>query len=50
MENGERDHPPHVASWAELTGERRWEIIKENMRHFAATELLINVVAKKIGY
>jgi len=41
---------PHVASRAELTGERRWEIIKENVRRFAAGEELVNVVDKKIGY
>lgn len=41
---------PHVASRAALTGARRWAIIKENMRRFAAGEELINVVDKKIGY
>lgn len=41
---------PHVASRAELTGERRWEIIKENIRRFAAGEELVNIVDKKVGY
>jgi len=41
---------PHVASRAELTGERRWEIIKENVRRFAAGEELVNIVDKSIGY
>jgi phosphoglycerate dehydrogenase-like enzyme len=41
---------PHVASRAELTGTRRWEIIKENVRRFAAGEDLLNVVDKQAGY
>lgn len=41
---------PHVASRAELTGERRWEVVRENMARFAAEEPLINVVDKKLGY
>lgn len=41
---------PHVASRAELTGQRRWEIVKENVRRFAAGEALINVVDKELGY
>ncbi len=41
---------PHVASRAELTGERRWDIIRENVRRFAQGEKLINVVDKKTGY
>jgi phosphoglycerate dehydrogenase-like enzyme len=41
---------PHVASRAELTGARRWEIVRENMQRFAAEEPLLNIVDKKLGY
>lgn len=41
---------PHVSSWAELTGERRWDVLRENMRAFAAGEPLRNVVDKRLGY
>jgi len=41
---------PHVSSWAELTSERRWEILQANMQAFAAGEPLINVVDKQRGY
>ena len=41
---------PHVASIAELTGQRRWDIIRENVRRFAAGEELVNLVDKKTGY
>ncbi len=41
---------PHVASDAELTEERRWTILRENLRRFAAGEPLLNVVDKRAGY
>ncbi|MFT5783738.1 MAG: glyoxylate/hydroxypyruvate reductase A [Candidatus Krumholzibacteriia bacterium] len=41
---------PHVASRSALTGERRWKIIKENLRRFSAGEDLVNVVDKQSGY
>ncbi len=41
---------PHVASTASLTGERRWNIIRENVRRFAAGDDFVNVVDKKTGY
>lgn len=55
-----RDHPlwtrerviitPHVSARAELTRERRWDMIRENMRRFSQGEELANVVDKKLGY
>jgi phosphoglycerate dehydrogenase-like enzyme len=41
---------PHVAADAELTDERSWAVLAENLRHFAAGEPLVNVVDKKAGY
>ncbi len=41
---------PHVASRAEVTEERRWELLRENLRRFAAGEPLLNVVDKQAGY
>lgn len=41
---------PHVASDAELTNERSWELLRENLRRFAAGEPLLNVVDKRAGY
>jgi phosphoglycerate dehydrogenase-like enzyme len=41
---------PHVAAEAELTDERSWAVVKENMRRFSAGEKLENVVDKKAGY
>jgi len=41
---------PHVSSFAALTGERRREIVRENMRRFAAGEPLLNVVDRERGY
>lgn len=41
---------PHVAADAELTDERSWALLKENLRRFAAGEKLENVVDKKAGY
>lgn len=41
---------PHVAANAEVTNERRWTLLRENLRRFAAGEPLYNVVDKKAGY
>jgi phosphoglycerate dehydrogenase-like enzyme len=41
---------PHMAARAELSVERRFELIVENMRRFAAGEPLLNVVDKEAGY
>lgn len=41
---------PHVAARAELSIERRFELIVENMRRFGAGEPLLNVVDKEAGY
>lgn len=41
---------PHVSARAELTRERRWELLRENLRRFSAGEELLNVVDKRLGY
>jgi phosphoglycerate dehydrogenase-like enzyme len=41
---------PHVAGHAEVTAERRWSLLRENLRRFAAGEPLYNVVDKVAGY
>jgi phosphoglycerate dehydrogenase-like enzyme len=41
---------PHVAGVAELTGERRSAIFRENVRRFAAGEPLLNLVDRAAGY
>lgn len=41
---------PHVAGQAEITAERRWLLLRENLRRFAAGEPLYNVVDKFAGY
>jgi phosphoglycerate dehydrogenase-like enzyme len=41
---------PHVAADAELTQERRWALLRENLRRFGAGEPLLNTVDKKAGY
>jgi len=41
---------PHVASDAALTEERRWTLLRENIRRFGAGEPLLNVVDKRAGY
>jgi phosphoglycerate dehydrogenase-like enzyme len=41
---------PHVASHAEITDQRAWALLKENLRRFASGEPLLNVVDKKAGY
>jgi phosphoglycerate dehydrogenase-like enzyme len=41
---------PHIAAWAELSAERRLELMLENMRRFGSGEPLLNVVDKAAGY
>jgi phosphoglycerate dehydrogenase-like enzyme len=41
---------PHVSSDAELTDQRAWTALKENLRRFGAGEPLLNVVDKRAGY
>jgi phosphoglycerate dehydrogenase-like enzyme len=41
---------PHVAADAELTFERTWSLLCENVRRFGAGEPLLNVVDKRAGY
>jgi phosphoglycerate dehydrogenase-like enzyme len=41
---------PHVSSEAELTDERRFALLLENLRRFDAGEPLLNVVDKRAGY
>ena len=41
---------PHVAARAELSADRRWALMRENIRRFSAGEPLLNVVDKEAGY
>jgi phosphoglycerate dehydrogenase-like enzyme len=41
---------PHTAAEAELTRERRWSLLCENIRRFGAGEPLLNVVDPRAGY
>jgi phosphoglycerate dehydrogenase-like enzyme len=41
---------PHVSGDAEVTATRRWTLLRENLRRFAAGEPLYNVVDKQAGY
>ncbi len=41
---------PHVAAEGELTDQRRWTLLKENIRRFGAGEPLMNCVDVKAGY
>lgn len=41
---------PHVSARAELTVERRWATVLENMGRFSRGEPLKNVVDKRLGY
>jgi phosphoglycerate dehydrogenase-like enzyme len=41
---------PHVASSAEITGERAFAVFRENVRRFGAGEPLLNLVDKQAGY
>jgi phosphoglycerate dehydrogenase-like enzyme len=41
---------PHVAADAQLTDERSWELLRDNLRRFGAGEPLLNVVDKQAGY
>jgi phosphoglycerate dehydrogenase-like enzyme len=41
---------PHVSADAELTRQRAWLLLRENIRRFGAGEPLLNVVDKHAGY
>ncbi|MEY4939367.1 MAG: hypothetical protein RIQ93_1102 [Verrucomicrobiota bacterium] len=41
---------PHVAPNAEVTEQRSWTLLRENIRRFGAGEPLLNVVDKVAGY
>jgi phosphoglycerate dehydrogenase-like enzyme len=41
---------PHCAARAELTEDRAWAVVRENLRRFDAGEPLLNVVDKRLGY
>jgi phosphoglycerate dehydrogenase-like enzyme len=41
---------PHIASEAEVTDQRAWALLSENIRRFGAGEPLFNCVDKKAGY
>ncbi len=41
---------PHVAADAEITQERTWAVMRENVRRFGAGEPLVNVVDNRLGY
>jgi len=41
---------PHVAAESDLTDERRWTLLKENIRRFGGGEPLLNCVDKQRGY
>ena len=41
---------PHVAGTAELTGERRWTLFRENVERWALGAEFVNVVDKQAGY
>lgn len=41
---------PHAASDADLTRERAWVLLRENIRRFGAGEPLLNTVDKRAGY
>jgi len=41
---------PHTAGAAQLTGERRWALFRENVQRFARGEELVNLVDKEAGY
>lgn len=41
---------PHMSSESELTYDRAWLLLKENVRRFGAGEPLLNVVDLKAGY
>jgi phosphoglycerate dehydrogenase-like enzyme len=54
-----KDHPlwsrdviitPHSAGQSPCGERRRQEVFRENLRRFAAGEMLLNAVDKKVGY
>ncbi|MEW6234547.1 MAG: NAD(P)-dependent oxidoreductase [Candidatus Omnitrophota bacterium] len=41
---------PHMSGWTDESWNRRWLILRENVRRFAVGEPLLNVVNKEVGY
>jgi phosphoglycerate dehydrogenase-like enzyme len=41
---------PHIAAEAEVTDQRAWALLRENVRRFGAGEPLLNTVDKQAGY
>jgi phosphoglycerate dehydrogenase-like enzyme len=41
---------PHSAGQSPGGERRRFEVLEENLRRFAAGEMLLNIVDKKVGY
>lgn len=41
---------PHVATWSDLEGEARWQVVRENLRRYAAGEPMLSVVKPDRGY
>lgn len=41
---------PHNSGWSNDSNQRRWLLLRENIRRFAAGEPLLNVVNKQVGY
>jgi phosphoglycerate dehydrogenase-like enzyme len=41
---------PHVAADSEVTDQRSWALLRENVRRFGAGEPLLNTVDKRAGY
>lgn len=41
---------PHISARTPESGERRWMLLRENVRRFAVGEPLLNVVDKRVGY
>ena len=41
---------PHIAGGSDRVQERRMDLLRENLRRFAADEPLLNVVDKEAGY
>jgi phosphoglycerate dehydrogenase-like enzyme len=41
---------PHYAAWSDIGRNRRWLLYRENLRRFAAGELLLSVVDPERGY
>ncbi len=41
---------PHVATRSDLKGEARWQVVRENLRRYAAGEPMLSVVDPERGY